>query len=142
MKSEPRSKGERARAAPKIKQLLFSDDDDSDDSIDDFIVHSDEDEEEKDKIRASKKGKGKANGRQANRMDIDDILGLDSEAEETEDIDDNFVDSAGGVAQKIVDGPAPTPLASFLPSTKMKVSSATNELTRRRSLYLLLNARL
>ncbi|KAF9517774.1 hypothetical protein BS47DRAFT_1389493 [Hydnum rufescens UP504] len=89
------------------RPIIFSDVEDSDDSMDDFIVYSDE--ESMTRSRRDRLFK-----------EDDDTEG--SQAEETDDDDDSnrFVPSSAPVDKKSVKLPPPNSLASFLPSTKMK----------------------
>lgn len=115
--------GKRQSKPRKVKvvkcPVVFSDAEDSDDSMDDFIVYSDEDEDEKDTRRA--KGKGKSTTSSRDRRFEDDEEDMeDSQVEETEDDDKIFV-SSPPADMRFVKLPPPESLASFLPSTKMKV---------------------
>jgi hypothetical protein len=94
-------------------------DSDSDDSLDDFIVHTDSDEEEKDKIKAAKtQGKkvNRARPRKVKDEEYDEYESDDAESDEG----DKKPFFARDVDKKALK-PMPRPLASFLPSTKMLV---------------------
>lgn len=109
-------------AKAKAMRKVLADDSDSDDSIDDFIVYSDEDEDEKD---WAKQAKANARSRRVKVMREDDVA-FESEAEESAD-EDESVDRKEFLGMREIDEsilkkPMPKPLGRFLPSAKMLVS--------------------
>lgn len=112
----PRASKGKAVKKPTLPEL----DSDSDDSIDDFIVYSDEDEDEKDKIKAAK-AHGRLATRPTSRRKKEDVEAYGSEAEESdqEDRKPNLLK----MNEDLLNKPMAKPLASFLPSAKMLVST-------------------
>ena len=93
---------------------------DSDDSMDDFIVGSDESETEKDMARARRAKKGK--GKQKMRI-VDSDSEYEGESSEAEEVDDENDDGEIIAFRKKAKGKRKrTNRAQFLPSTKMLVS--------------------
>jgi hypothetical protein len=116
-----RQAGKRQNRPQKTKAvkrpIIFSDIEDLDDSMDGFIVYSDEES-----MSRSRK----------DRLFKEDDDTEGSQAKETDDDDDGnrFVPSSAPVDMKFVKLPPPDSLASFLPSTKMKVCSPKSKFSR------------
>lgn len=116
--SMPRNAKMRAAAKP----LFPEPDSDSDDSLDDFIVHTDSDEEEKDRIKVAKARGVKAKRSRKYKYENDDEFESDDgETEEDEDEYEKKPFLAREVDEEALKKPMTKPLASFLPSTKMLV---------------------
>ena len=119
--SAPRNAKLRAAAKP----LFPEPDSDSDDSLDDFIVHTDSDEEEKDRVKATKaRGVKVKRSRKYRYEDDDEFESDDAETEEYEDEDEKKPFLAREVDEEALKKPMNKPLASFLPSTKMLVGTS------------------
>lgn len=105
------------------KKSFLGSDSDSDDSLDDFIVHTDSDEEEKDRIKAARvQGKKVIRTRPHKVKDEDESDDDEYESDDAEsDEDDKKRIFAREVDEEVMKKPMAKPLASFLPSTKMLV---------------------
>lgn len=112
------TRGAKAKGVAKAKKRVmslpeFDDDENSDDSMEDFIVHSDEEEDDKDKAQAARSRRAKA------KREENEAFG--SEAEESDVGEDRkpFVNvreiDESLLKQEI------KPLERFLPSAKMLV---------------------
>lgn len=105
-----------AKAKKRVSLPEFDDDENSDDSIDDFIVYSDEDEDDKDKAKAARTRRAKA------QREEDEAFGAEAEESDAEADGDRkpFV-NVREIDPAILNQPMAKPLERFLPSAKMLV---------------------
>ncbi|KZT61690.1 hypothetical protein CALCODRAFT_490930, partial [Calocera cornea HHB12733] len=108
-----RVKREQGKKRKGRSSLSESEDDDSEGSLDDFIVHTDEDEDEKDqRLTNRKKNKGKQRAIKPDPFSEDEIVDVDN-------LDDDSEEDIKPYRQKVTLKSFPK-MSKFLPSTKMK----------------------